>query len=288
VSIPGLREDSVFFSTGGLRGFALRRKVRPLSLAADVLDSYRFISKWKPDLLWAPPSFFRALIRVCEERQQDVSFKVACTSGEMLDSSTRKLIGDRFHAEVFSLYGLADAGCVAWECPTHSGYHIDVDSLLTEFIRDGQSVAAGEAGELCVTNLYRKAAPVIRYLVGDIAIPLDADCSCGRGLPLLKGIQGRILDFILTEDGRQISPFTVMYTLEGIPGVEQYKVIQESDHSIQVLVKSREIKVEPVLQALRERCRALFGDMPLTIKPVDEIENARGRKFRVVESRLAK
>jgi len=262
--------------------------MRPVSLAADVRDSHRFISKWKPDLLVAPPSFFRALIRVCEERQQGLSFKVACTTGEMLDSSTRKLIGDRFQAEVFSSYGLSDAGSVAWECPTHSGYHINVDSLVTEFIRDGQPVAAGEAGELCVTNLYRKAAPVIRYLVGDIAIPLDADCSCGRGLPLLKDIQGRIVDFILTEDGRQISPFAVMYTLEGIPGVAQYKVIQESDHSIQVLVKSGEIKVEPVLQALREGCRALFGDMPLTIKLVDEIENARGRKFRLVESRLAK
>jgi len=284
MSIPG--PGSLFFNSKGLWGFVMKRKLRPLSLAADMNDHVKFFSKWKPDVLVAPPSYFRALITSEEEAGQSLPLKIAVTMGEMLDSSTRKLIGDTLHTEVFDAYGLNEVGGVAWECPTHSGYHIEVDSLVVEFLRDGEPVTAGQSGELCVTSLYRKATPIIRYLVGDIATPLDDDCPCGRGLPLMKNIEGRVVDFILTKDGCYISPYTVMYVLEGVPGVAQYKVIQKGDYSIELLVKTSEMKGEPVIQVLQQRCRQLFGQMPVSIKLVDDIKNPKGHKFRAVESQL--
>ena len=288
VVVPGSRRGSMFSSTKGLSGWLLKGRVRRLSLAEDTDDHIRLISAWKPDVLVAPPSYYRTLIEFSERAGQSLHLKIALANGEMLSSSTRKLISDRLHARVFSTYGVAEAGPIAWECPTHSGYHVNAESSIVEFLRDGEQVRAGESGEVCVTNLWRKPTPMLRYLVGDVATFLDADCPCGRGLPLIKNIQGRALDFILTRNGSHISPLRIMYVLENVPGVAQYKVIQKSDYSIELLVKMQEVAVEPLLQALEQRCRQLFGDLPISVKWVDRIDAPKGHKLRVVESQLAR
>src|SRR3972149_6051605 len=111
---------------------------------------------------------------------------------------------------------------------------------------------------------------MIRYFIGDVATFVDDDCPCGRGLPLLKEIEGRDLDFILRKDGTPISPFRVMHLLEDLPGIAQYKVIQHADYSIDVLVQTREAEVDP-LQSLQERCKQLFEELSFKIKFVDRL-----------------
>jgi len=283
---PGADRRSFFTNTGGVLGFIMRRKVRRLALAADVHDHMSLLSKWKPDILMAPPSYFRTLIEATEKAGQRMALKVAIASGEMLDRSTRKLIGETFDAEVFDVYGLSEVGGVAWECPTHCGYHINADSLVVEFLRNGEPLSDGESSEMCFTNLYRKATPIIRYLSGDMAIPLEDECLCGRKLPSIKNIQGRVVDSIATIDGRHISPHTVMYTLEDIPGVAEYRVMQEADYSVTILVKMLGPDAERAVESLRVRCGQLFGEMQVEIKLVDRMPDQRDRKRRVVESNV--
>ena len=136
------------------------------------------------------------------------------------------------------------------------------------------------------TSLFSTATPMIRYLLGDIATPLDDECPCGRGLPLLKNIEGRTVDFIVTPEGQYISPYTIMYTLQDIEGVLQYKVTQRKDYSIELQVKTLGEHSESILQGLRQRCTLLFGEIPVTIRPVDGIDSPKGSKFQPVESHL--
>ncbi len=289
VVIPGQHRRGVITDAKGLFGRLLRLKIRGLSLAADIHDHIRLISQWKPDLIVGPASYYRSLIRFADETGKSWTLKVAIANGEMLDGSTRKLISNSFHTDrVFETWGAAEVGPIAWECPTHSGYHINAESLIVEILRNGEHVAPGEAGEICITNLYRRVTPMIRYLVGDIVTFLDADCSCGRGLPLVKDKQGRSVDFVLTRNGSHISPFRVMHMLEDVPGVAQYKVIQKSDYSVDLFVETAKTETDPVLQSLEERCKLLFGDLPVSIKHVDRIENPKGSKFRIVESQLVR
>jgi phenylacetate-CoA ligase len=106
-------------------------------------------------------------------------------------------------------------------------------------------------------------------------------------LPLIKEIQGRFVDFILRKDGIYVSPFRVMFMLEDVAGVAQYKVVQKSDLSIDVLVRAEQsAAVEPLLEILRQRCAELFGEMAVSVALVDKLENPPGQKFRVVESQL--
>jgi phenylacetate-CoA ligase len=255
-----------------------------LPLAEDMNEHLTLFSKWKPTVIYAPVSYFRAFIEFLEETGKSLELRVVITGSEMLDKSTRRRIEDMFHAEVFETYGLVDAGAVAWECPTRSGYHINTDSLIAEFLREGEPVAAGEPGEICITSLYKKATPVIRYLVGDIATPLDSDCQCGRGLALMKNIEGRRVDFIITKNGHYVSPYTVMYSLENISGIEEFKVTQLKDYSVEVLVKPAETKADHVLKEVGEHCLQLFGETRFDIKAVERIENMKGQKRRPVQS----
>lgn len=288
IVVPGNHRPSLLSNPKGLWGFFVTRKIRTLSLDADISDHVRLISRWKPDFLMGTPSYFRMLVRFCEETEQSLAIRMSVITGEMMDNSTRSLIADRLHTDIRRGYGAAEVGPIAWECPSGSGYHINGDAIIAEFLRDGEHVANGEAGELCITNLYRTATPMIRYLVGDVATFLGDDCSCGRGLPLLKDIQGRTLDFVLTRDGRYLSPLRIMFMLEDVPGVAQYKVIQKQNRSIELLVRTLKVENEPVLQALEQRCRQLFGDLPLDIRTVDRIDDPKAHKSRIVESLLTR
>jgi phenylacetate-CoA ligase len=272
----------------GLWAVVRRRFSRQVPLATDISDHINFVSFWKPDVVIAQPSHFRALVRFSEEQHCELTFKIVLTQGEMLEGSTRRLIQDEFNANVFDTYGTEETGYLAWECPTHAGYHINVDSSVIEFLRDGKPVKHHEEGEVHVTSFHRMATPSIRYFTGDIATPSDENCPCGRGLPLMKNIQGRIEDFLLTPDGHYLSPHTVSSYLQHVPGVEQYKVIQENDFSVKVLVKAKKEEADAVLSMVQEHCNKLFGQMSFDIELVDRLENSRGPKFRLVESRLTK
>lgn len=147
---------------------------------------------------------------------------------------------------------------------------------------------SGEPGEVHVTSFHRRATPIIRYFNGDIATPIDDECSCGRGLPLIKEIQGRRVDFILTKGGHHVSPMAVIYTIQNVPGVDQFKVTQHEDFSIEILVTSHGDNIQSVTGDVHSRCQTLFREIPYEIKLVDKIENSNAPKFRVVESRVVR
>jgi phenylacetate-CoA ligase len=262
----------------------LRRRYVKQRFFIDFDDQLAFLSKCKPDVLIAFSSYCKALARHCEQIDHKLNFRIVVTAGDVLDESTRELIAKCFQAEVFDNYGIEEVGgSIAWECPTHSGYHINSDSLVLEFLRDGEPAAAGEDGDLYVTCFHRKATPIIRYFAGDVARSVAGDCPCGRGLPLMTGIQGRVLDYILTVDGRHVSPHYVLEVLTEAYGVEQFKVTQKKDLSVEVRIMTGMNEAEPILRDVRQRCRELFDKTPLDVKLVDKIDTA-GQKFRTVES----
>src|SRR5690606_8217901 len=106
-----------------------------------------------------------------------------------------------------------DAGFIAHECPL-GGMHITADDIVVELIgRDDRPVPAGELGEVVVTHLATRDFPFIRYRTGDMAVMDDQPCSCGRGLPLLKEIQGRSTDFVVAADGTVMHGLALVYVV---------------------------------------------------------------------------
>lgn len=256
-------------------------------LSNDINDHIKVYSAWKPDVLVTTASYLKALLWFSEQNHADLSFKIIITTGELLDEITRKDISDNLRADVIDYYALTEVGIVSWECSAHCGYHINAESVLVEFIDDEGQVASGGNGRVYVTSLKRMATPIIRYFTGDIATQLDDECQCGRGLPLMKNIQGRTVDFVLTSDDRYLSPYTVITRVRGIDGVENFKLTQQDDLSIDVQFRTRIIETGTIIRNLHNLFTELFGAVPANIELVDEIEGEKGPKFRPVESHRA-
>ncbi|MDA4127873.1 MAG: hypothetical protein OK422_00175 [Thaumarchaeota archaeon] len=117
----------------------------------------------------------------------------------------RRDLHELFRTEIFVHYGTAELGGVGFECPEHSGFHIISDFFICEVLRDGEAASPGETGELVFTSLENEAMPLIRYDIGDVAVPeQDARCGCGSSFPRLRTIYGRRSEGLLLPDGTRI------------------------------------------------------------------------------------
>lgn len=59
----------------------------------------------------------------------------------------------------------------------------------------------GEPGEAAITGLFNYGTLLLRYVDGDLVAAVSRLCSCGRGLPLLSRVDGRIIGTVRTIDG---------------------------------------------------------------------------------------
>src|SRR5205814_3066490 len=84
-------------------------------------------------------------------------------------------------------------------------------------------------GHLLVTDLVNRAMPLVRYQIGDVVVPSDRVCKCGRGLPLIERVEGREADYVLTPAGRLVSGISLTENFALlVPGTAQMQIVQES------------------------------------------------------------
>jgi phenylacetate-CoA ligase len=176
-----------------------------------------------------PSAVYLLCLQAQKERRdlRTLGVKVVFVTGEVLFPHQRKLISATFDCGVADGYGGRDSGFISHECP-EGGMHILSDAVVVEIVDSaGQPVAAGQSGEIVVTDLYSAEAPFIRYATGDIGVESSRVCPCGRALPLLEHIEGRSNDLVLAPDGRLINSLALVYPLRGESGIEQYRITQK-------------------------------------------------------------
>jgi len=278
-----------------------RRAIRPgflntfdfdangLSASDDPYENVSYLRAIKPQVIWSPPSYMRLLAEaVSKSGVNDIKPRTIICGAEMLDPAARPLIESTFGVKVFDEYGTVDVAsrAIAWQCDKHEGYHINMDSVYLELINDdGDPVSAGEKGYIVATNLFRYATPMIRYMIGDVGVLSGERCSCGRSFPLIESIEGRSDDFLVMPDGRLISPFSAMVVLEDIPSIRRYQIIQEKVDRIVLFVEPASRSTN-VAEEVNSKCSQLFGDgveVEIVLGPINIV---RGRKHRIVTSKV--
>ncbi len=129
---------------------------------------------------------------------------VCIANAEPIHEYQRKAIADAFQCPVRETYGMAEVVSAASECD--SGIlHSWPDVGVLETLEGNEAVRDRPADFIC-TGLLNTDMPFIRYRVGDrgLAGKNDSTCSCGRSLPQLDHIEGRVDDVLYTTDGRRI------------------------------------------------------------------------------------
>lgn len=201
----------------------------------------------------------------------------------MLVPHERRAIEEVFGLKVTDRYGCEEVSLIASECERHEGMHLNIEHLFIEFLRDdGGAAAPGEPGRIVVTDLMNLAMPFIRYQVEDVGVPSDRKCSCGRALPLMEQINGRVADFLVRVDGTRVAGVSLIEnTLTRFKGLEQMQIIQKRyDHFQLKIVPGSEYN-EDVSVELSNYFRQTFGyEILLDLLIVDEIQQEKSGKYR--------
>lgn len=218
------------------------RQVRDRLLATRLLPAFEMneatITRYL-DLLQTQPcrqifGYPSAIDLLCREAQKqrrqlrNLGIRAAFVTGEVLFPYQRERISEVLNCPVADGYGGRDSGFISHECP-QGGMHILADAVLVEVLdEEGRPTAAGQPGEIVVTDLYSHEAPFLRYRTGDMGVLSERRCRCGRALPLFERIEGRSNDAVLTADGRIINSLSLIYAVREIPGIERFRIYQKS------------------------------------------------------------
>ena len=199
-----------FSSLGMLREWQLDCAAEP----QHILARWRELS---PSVLQGYPSSLLAFAQHCLEQgvRLDPAPRLVFTDSEMLRPDVRDVLERAFGTAPIDIFGTYETDNIAYQCVERGGYHVALDSVVLEIVRDGQAVPAGEEGELVATVLTNHTHPFIRYRLGDIGRFATTGCRCGRTFPLLEVISGRADDMIELADGTRRTPLTVLGLLDG-------------------------------------------------------------------------
>ncbi|HEY9103466.1 phenylacetate--CoA ligase family protein [Chitinimonas sp.] len=244
----------------------------------------------RPRMLFGYPSALTHIALHAEKRgiaMDDLGIKVAFVTSERLYDEQRATIARVFGCRVANGYGGRDAGFIAHECP-EGGMHLTAEDILLELVdAQGQPVPAGQAGEIVVTHLATRDFPFIRYRTGDVAVLDDKRCACGRGLPVLREIQGRSTDFVTAANGTVMHGLALIYIIRDLSGVEAFKVVQESlTHTRVLLVPGPGFDPACKAQIVAGFQRRLGGEVQVDVDCVDTIPPEKSGKFRYIVSHV--
>ena len=213
------------------------------------------------------------------------------SSAMVLHDWERRVIENVFQCSVTNRYGCEEVGLIACQCEKHQGLHINADSLYVEILRpDGTPTEPGEPGIILITDLINRAMPMIRYQIGDMGVLSDQDCPCGRGLPLLEKIEGRIADYVVTPRGELISGISLTENFAVlVQGIAQLQIVQEEiDRFVFRIVKGPEFG-PGCLHQIRLLVTERFGnDVRYECEFVEHIPQEPSGKYRFCISKVKK
>ncbi len=257
---------------------------RYLDEALDLMERKRIAH------VWGYPASLYYLARRAIDRGWNVPLKTVVTWGDNLYPHYRQTIEQAFHKTVIDTYGCGEGFQVAAQCGAGSHYHIHALDVIIEYVGDdGHPVKAGEPGNVLITRLHPGPMPLIRYQVGDRAIPSTLEsCPCGRHWELMDGIQGRDTDVVLTPAGNRLIVHFFTGILEHFREIDSFQVIQEELASmrVRVTVNPPYEFTKSLEMAIQQRLRDHGADLEIIIELVDTIPVTANGKRRFVMSRV--
>jgi len=247
----------------------------------------RFADEWrrvKPTLLFGHSHSLFILAQMVKGLDiKEIQPKAVLSTSMMLLQHEREEIESVFSVKVFNRYGCEEVGLIASECSAHEGMHLNSDNLYVEFIRDdGKPAEQGEEGRIIITDLLNYAMPFIRYQVEDYGVPSSRKCSCGRGLPLIEHVTGRVADFLKKPDGTRVAGVSLIEnSLTRFAGINQMQIVQDSFDLLRIkLVPDKDYSRNTEIM-LVDYFSSVFGkDIAVHIEHVKRIEPERSGKYR--------
>jgi phenylacetate-CoA ligase len=271
----------------------MRRKFIPAYEMSDetLAEFVKTIESYQPVLLDGYAESFNFLARYLKEKGRiQVSPKGIISSAQTLPEGSRKVIEEIFGCKVFDKYGSREFSGIAYECEAHNGHHVVGEGYLVEVLKDGQPAKPGEIGEVVITDLNNYCLPFIRYRIGDLAEAMSQDelCACGRGLPRLGRIEGRVQSIIIGSRGQYLPGAFFAHLFKDYDHViRQFQIVQSERGAITFhVVKGRRYSDETLDEVLGILRKFLGEDMKIAVVFEENIQMVRTGKRLATVSKL--
>jgi phenylacetate-CoA ligase len=189
--------------------------------------------RWRPVMFRAYASALSLFARfIQEEGLTGIRPKLIETTAEKMTDPQRELLSEVFDCPIADCYSSREMATMAYQCEA-GGMHV-CETRHLEIVAGNDVVAPGVLGEVAVTSLHQFGMPFIRYKNGDMAIGEEGSCVCGRGMPLLREIVGRTVDYLVTTDGQFVHGGFFGRTFRSRPEVVRFQVYQPDKEHLEV------------------------------------------------------
>lgn len=241
----------------------------------------RSLRRRPPGLLYGHAhSLYLLACAMKKSRMLDVRPGGIISTSMALHDWQRAVIEEVFGRKVTNRYGCEEVSLIASECEEHDGLHLNADGVYAEVL---------EEGKLLVTDLTNRGMPLIRYAVGDVVVPSNRVCKCGRGLPLIERVEGREADYVVTPSGRFLSGISLTDNFATlIPGTAQVQLVQESITQLRIRLVVEDEFTDAHRGKLAGLVRDMFGEgVEHEVELVDAIAQEPSGKYRFCISKVA-
>ncbi len=211
--------------------------------------------------------------------------RVVIANAEPVTPAHREVIEAFFGCPVRETYGMAEMAAGASECEAGT-LHAWPDCGGVEVVDDDdRPVPEGAVGRLVLTGLVNDTTAFVRYANGDRGRrPVWGErCACGRALPVLPAVEGRVQDLLVTPGGGR--QFWVNPAFYGLP-VREAQVVQDAVDRVRARVVPAPGFGAEDEAAIVARLEDRLPGVAVRVERVDAIERGPTGKFRPVVSHL--
>lgn len=187
--------------------------------------------------------------------------------------------------QIVEHYGFSENAGAASKC-VYNHYHEDFELghfELNEPVIDGNL----STGILLATGFHNYAMPFIRYEVGDTVTFENVKCDCGLNSQVIREINGRNEDYIITPEGAHIMRFD--YIFKNTKTIKECQVVQKKIGEVCLKIVKRDNYSNETEQELIKNIRTMISPtIEISFEYVDEIPRTKAGKFKAVVSELSK
>ena len=245
------------------------------------------LERFQPVFIHGYPSSLHTLAEFMLRHGVDqIRPRCIVTASETLLDFQRQAIEAAFGCKVRVWYGNTEMCANIVECP-QGNLHVRLEHSLVEFLSDDENEASpDEMGRVICTGFGNRAMPLIRYDIGDLAVPKRGSCSCGISDHLMERIIGRMEDVVITPDGRHVGRLDHIFKDD--VDVREAQIVQTDPSKIIIkIVRGPNYSVRDENKILAEAKDRLGRKMFIDVAYVASIPRGANGKLKFVISHVA-
>ena len=208
--------------------------MKVLNANTPIPQMVEWIARQRLSYLTSQSITFPAIADELRSKASAPDLKAFLSYGMQVRDDQRRHVSEILNTPVIELYGSEECGAIAHQCPEHDILHVMSELVLVEILDgDNRPCPPGVPGRVVISVLHNAAQPLIRYEQGDIAFA-GVPCPCGRGLPVITKVQGRVRNLFSLPDGTIFSPSLPSSAFLTILHARWWQVAQVAPDAIEV------------------------------------------------------